>query len=136
MPSRAMGSGRVGAAPRAGDKRFNGLRPSSGTGVAPAGGQIRRHPRCPAAHQDAAQGLYGRRRARWSTPRSLRGAASTEYARVLRVAEAEAQAVVAREFAAVHSVDRALAVGSLEVILAPRNLRPALIERIRATPPY
>ncbi len=70
-----------------------------------------------------------------SAPRSQRGAASTEYARVLREAEAQAQAAVAREFDAVHSVDRALAVGSLEAILAPRNLRPALIERIRAAPP-
>jgi len=70
-----------------------------------------------------------------ATPRARRAAVATEYARVLREAEARAQAAVAREFDAVHSVERALAVGSLEAILAPAALRPALIERIRTPAP-
>jgi acetyl-CoA carboxylase carboxyltransferase component len=42
------------------------------------------------------------------------------------------QAEVAREFDAVHSVERAVRVGSLDAVIAPEALRPAIIDRLRA----
>ena len=50
---------------------------------------------------------------------------------VYKAAEAEEQADVAREFDAVHSVERAKQVGSLNAILHPAELRPFLCERVR-----
>ncbi len=41
------------------------------------------------------------------------------------------QADVAREFDAVHSVDRAVRVGSLDAVIAPSKLRPEIIQRLR-----
>jgi hypothetical protein len=38
---------------------------------------------------------------------------------------------VAREFDAVHSVERAHRVGSLDAVISPRLLRPSLVARIR-----
>ena len=46
---------------------------------------------------------------------------------ILREVTLEKQAEVAAEFDAIHSVERAREVGSLEQILEPRGLRPALI---------
>ena len=43
----------------------------------------------------------------------------------------EKQSEMAAEFDAVHSVDRALEVGSLETLLAPEQLRPAVIDWLR-----
>jgi acetyl/propionyl-CoA carboxylase alpha subunit/acetyl-CoA carboxylase carboxyltransferase component len=43
----------------------------------------------------------------------------------------EKQAEVAAEFDAIHSVERALRVGSLETLLEPRHLRPSLIAWLR-----
>jgi acetyl-CoA carboxylase carboxyltransferase component/biotin carboxyl carrier protein len=72
-----------------------------------------------------------------SSPRAQREAAAAEYTRALREAEARVQAALAREFDAIHSVERALAVGSLEAVLPPQRLRPALIDRIRTpSPPH
>jgi hypothetical protein len=48
-----------------------------------------------------------------------------------RQPQARTQAPVVREFDAVHSVERARQVGSLEAVVDPRRLRPELIERIR-----
>ncbi len=48
--------------------------------------------------------------------------------RVRRDVLLEKQAEVAAEFDAIHSVDRALAVGSLERIVAARSLRPVIVE--------
>ncbi len=71
------------------------------------------------------------RRAFESARLSQRNAAAGAYERVLREARARAQATVAREFDAIHSVDRAMRVGSLDAVISPKQLRPALIERIR-----
>ena len=62
---------------------------------------------------------------------SARAKAVSEYERIHKEAQARAQAAVAREFDAVHSVERARQVGSLEAVIDPRRLRPELIERIR-----
>ena len=43
----------------------------------------------------------------------------------------EKQAEVAKEFDAIHSVERAVRVGSLDAVIAARNIRPAIIERLR-----
>lgn len=44
----------------------------------------------------------------------------------------EKQGEVAQEFDAVHSVDRAVRVGSLDAVIAAERLRPEVIERLRA----
>jgi hypothetical protein len=67
------------------------------------------------------------------TPRAANGSANLE--RALKEARARAQAAVAREFDQIHSVDRALQVGSLDAVIAPRTLRPALIARVRGDTP-
>ena len=54
-----------------------------------------------------------------------------KFEEVFRTAEAAVQAEVAREFDAVHSVERAKDVGSLNAILTPDELRPFLCERVR-----
>jgi acetyl-CoA carboxylase carboxyltransferase component len=43
----------------------------------------------------------------------------------------EKQAEVAKEFDAIHSVERAVRVGSLDAVIAARELRPAIIQRLR-----
>jgi acetyl/propionyl-CoA carboxylase alpha subunit/acetyl-CoA carboxylase carboxyltransferase component len=62
---------------------------------------------------------------------SERAAAQAKYEQVLREATSRAQAQVAREFDAVHTVERAQAVGSIEALLQPSDLRAELIRRIR-----
>jgi len=61
---------------------------------------------------------------------SAQAAATVQYQQVYREAVGRAQAAVAREFDAVHTVERAMRVGSLSAILAPADLRRALIERV------
>jgi acetyl-CoA carboxylase carboxyltransferase component len=57
-------------------------------------------------------------------------AALGRYEQLLREATSRAQAEVAREFDAVHSVERARRVGSLTDILEPSRLRAALVEAL------
>lgn len=45
----------------------------------------------------------------------------------------EKRGEVAREFDAVHTVERAVEVGSLDAVISPDELRPAIIERLRAS---
>jgi len=59
--------------------------------------------------------------------------AQEQYEAVLADTEAEVQRAVAREFDAIHSVTRALDVGSLNAVLPARELRPALCERLHAS---
>ncbi len=59
---------------------------------------------------------------------AVRVALRTSLDQILRQVTLEKQAEIAAEFDAVHSVERALEVGSLEAILEPRRLRPALID--------
>ncbi|MCU0257062.1 MAG: hypothetical protein MUF60_09975, partial [Vicinamibacterales bacterium] len=56
--------------------------------------------------------------------------AQEQYEAVLADVEAEVQAAVGREFDAVHSVARAMEVGSLDAVLPTRDLRPALCARL------
>ena len=58
---------------------------------------------------------------------AARAAARQRLDGVLRRVTLEKQSEVAAEFDAVHSVERALEVGSLEAIIEPATLRPALI---------
>ncbi len=58
---------------------------------------------------------------------ALRVALRARLDQILRQVTLEKQAEIAAEFDAVHSVERALEVESLEAILEPRELRPALI---------
>jgi len=44
----------------------------------------------------------------------------------------EVQGEVAAEFDAIHTVQRAVEVGSLDAVIAPRDLRPAIIDRLDA----
>ena len=53
------------------------------------------------------------------------------YEALLADAVLEQQGEVAREFDAVHTVARAVAVGSLDAVIAPGRLRETLIERLR-----
>lgn len=62
---------------------------------------------------------------------STRNAAAATYERLVKEARARAQAAVAKEFDAIHSVDRAFRVGSLDAVISPRTLRASLIARIR-----
>ncbi len=63
---------------------------------------------------------------------AARAAAAAAYERALKDAQARAQSAVAREFDQIHSVERALRVGSLDAVIAPSTLRAELIARIRA----
>ena len=56
--------------------------------------------------------------------------AQEQYEAVLADTDAEVQQAVAREFDAIHSVRRALDVGSLNAVLPARELRAALCERL------
>jgi acetyl-CoA carboxylase carboxyltransferase component len=56
--------------------------------------------------------------------------AQERYEAVLADVEAEVQAAVGREFDAVHSVARAMEVGSLDSVLPTRDLRSALCTRL------
>ncbi len=62
---------------------------------------------------------------------NARASATAEFERVLKEAHARHQAAVAREFDAIHSVERARSVGSLDAVITPQTLRPYLIARIR-----
>jgi acetyl/propionyl-CoA carboxylase alpha subunit/acetyl-CoA carboxylase carboxyltransferase component len=53
-----------------------------------------------------------------------------EYEDLLAKVQGEKQREVAERFDAIHSVDRALRVGSLDALVAPGELRPALIEAL------
>ncbi len=44
----------------------------------------------------------------------------------------EKRGEVATEFDAIHSVHRAVSVGSLDAVIAPENLRPAIVAEIEA----
>ncbi len=57
------------------------------------------------------------------------------YEALLADAVLEQQGEVAREFDAVHTVGRAVAVGSLDAVIAPGRLREELIGRLRANAP-
>ncbi|MCA3141358.1 MAG: carboxyl transferase domain-containing protein [Betaproteobacteria bacterium] len=61
-----------------------------------------------------------------------RRVAQEAYESALAAAEADARTTLGREFDQVHSVERALAVGSLDAILPARELRPALVARLQA----
>ena len=50
---------------------------------------------------------------------------------LLRAVESEVQVQVAKEFDTVHSVQRAMDVGSLTGVIQPSQMRPDLIERVR-----
>jgi acetyl-CoA carboxylase carboxyltransferase component len=54
-----------------------------------------------------------------------------DYGRVFAEVQAEKQGEVAREFDGLHSVQRARDVGSLDAIIAARELRPKLIASVR-----
>ena len=54
-----------------------------------------------------------------------------EFARIMKEVEGEIQAQVAGEFDQIHSVDRALDVGSLSRILSPLKLRAELSETLQ-----
>lgn len=54
------------------------------------------------------------------------------YERALEAARLEAQSALAAEFDAIHSVERARRVGSLDAVIAPAAMRAHLIERLRA----
>jgi acetyl-CoA carboxylase carboxyltransferase component len=56
-----------------------------------------------------------------------------EYERILEQVRLEKQAQMGAEFDAVHSVERALKVGSIESILQPETLRPSLIAFLHET---
>jgi acetyl/propionyl-CoA carboxylase alpha subunit/acetyl-CoA carboxylase carboxyltransferase component len=58
--------------------------------------------------------------------------AQEAYERALATAETDAQNALAREFDTVHSVERALAVGSLDAIVPASGLRRALCSRLDA----
>jgi hypothetical protein len=51
-----------------------------------------------------------------------------EYDRVFEAAILEHQGRLAKEFDAIHSVERAVKVGSLDAVIAPENLRASIIE--------
>nr|MBP6834735.1 hypothetical protein [Deltaproteobacteria bacterium] len=75
------------------------------------------------------------RRALEAAPPSMRSAAAGEHERVLKQAQARAQAAIAKEFDGVHTVERALAVGSLDGVIAAETLRPRLVARVRGAQP-
>ena len=66
--------------------------------------------------------------ARDVTERAARRARLDQQVQEVRL---EKQAEIAAEFDAVHTVERALDVGSLEAILDPKALRPALIDWLK-----
>jgi acetyl-CoA carboxylase carboxyltransferase component len=59
---------------------------------------------------------------------ALRAALRAQYDRIHQQVLLEKQNEIAREFDAVHTVERALEVGSLERILTPEQLRPTLVQ--------
>ena len=71
------------------------------------------------------------RRAREALRAESPAAARDEYELTLAEATGAAQAAVAAEFDAVHTVERACRVGSLDEIIEPRRMRPALIRALR-----
>jgi acetyl-CoA carboxylase carboxyltransferase component len=57
-----------------------------------------------------------------------RAVMQAEYDRVFEAAILEHQGRLAKEFDAIHSVERAVKVGSLDAVIAPENLRASIIE--------
>jgi acetyl-CoA carboxylase carboxyltransferase component len=66
-----------------------------------------------------------------ATDAAARVALRAELERIVAEVELEKQAEVAAEFDSIHTVQRALQVGSLEAILEPSQLRPELIRYLR-----
>jgi acetyl/propionyl-CoA carboxylase alpha subunit/acetyl-CoA carboxylase carboxyltransferase component len=69
-----------------------------------------------------------RARVEEATDPALRAARRARFEQVFQEVSLEKQADVAAEFDAIHTVERAREVGSLEAILDPRELRPRLID--------
>jgi acetyl/propionyl-CoA carboxylase alpha subunit/acetyl-CoA carboxylase carboxyltransferase component len=80
---------------------------------------------------DADPEVVAARRALEAAPPSARAGAAREHERLLKQAQAKAQAAIAKEFDGVHTVERALQVGSLDAVIAPETLRPRLVARVR-----
>ena len=57
--------------------------------------------------------------------------AQTQLAALREEIEGEKRSELASEFDSVHTVERALQVGSVHDIVRPENLRPLLIDQIR-----
>ena len=83
--------------------------------------RVHAHPRVATARSALASAPIGERRRR-----------EEEYEGIFAEVEAQIQSEVAREFDAVHSVARALKVGSLDAVVAARELRPVLSARLAA----
>ena len=71
------------------------------------------------------------RRARGALRTDPPAAARDAYEQALAEATRVAQAEVAAEFDDIHTVERACRVGSLDEIIEPRRMRPALIRALR-----
>jgi acetyl/propionyl-CoA carboxylase alpha subunit/acetyl-CoA carboxylase carboxyltransferase component len=71
-------------------------------------------------------------RAREAMHREPHGAKRASYERALDEATRTAQADVAREFDAIHTVERARRVGSIDAVIEPEALRPAVIRELHA----
>jgi acetyl-CoA carboxylase carboxyltransferase component len=67
-----------------------------------------------------------------ATDPAVRAALRTRYDQVYKEVLLEKQAELAQQFDAVHSVERARQVGSIESIVEPRALRPLLVEWLSA----
>jgi acetyl/propionyl-CoA carboxylase alpha subunit/acetyl-CoA carboxylase carboxyltransferase component len=67
-----------------------------------------------------------------AAPAGRRPRLREQYESVLADVVLEKQGEVAKEFDAVHSVERAVRVGSLDAVIRAAELRPAIIERLRA----
>jgi acetyl-CoA carboxylase carboxyltransferase component len=76
-----------------------------------------------------------RARAEAAADPAVRAALRSQLERLLHDVTLEMQAAVAAEFDAVHTVERARQVGSLETILEPGALRPELIRWLEASEP-
>ncbi|MDO9021097.1 MAG: biotin carboxylase N-terminal domain-containing protein [Deltaproteobacteria bacterium] len=80
---------------------------------------------------DADPEVVAARRALEAAPKHARAGAAGDHERVLKAAQAKAQSAIAKEFDGVHTVERALKVGSLDAVIAAQTLRPRLIARVR-----
>ena len=77
----------------------------------------------------------GARRSRPGSPRPAAPSGprlATELGRVRTAVRAEMLGQVASEFDAVHNIHRAVEVGSVDAVIAPRELRPRIIAAIEA----
>jgi hypothetical protein len=71
-----------------------------------------------------------RERVRATTDESALGGLRARFAEVTAAVRAEMLGAVADEFDAVHTIQRARAVGSVDRIIAARDLRPYLIDAV------